>query len=94
MTENMVTIKGINGEFTLASWQEEAAFRSRLRKYTIMDARNHVKDVLEDRAEVNVEVNEEDYEELADLFLNGIDCNQSDNIRWEYLIMDYYGLDV
>lgn len=94
MTENMVTIQGINGEFTLASWQEEAAYRSRLRKYTIMDARNHVKDVLEDRADVNVEVNEEDYEELADLFLNGIDCNQDDNSRWEHLIMDYYELDV
>ena len=93
MTENMVTIQGINGEFTLASWQEEAAYRSRLRKYTIMDARNHVKDVLEDRAEVNVEVNEEDYGELADLFLNGIDCNLSDNIRWEYLIMGYYELE-
>ena len=93
MTENMVTIEGINGEFTLASWQEEAAYRSRLRKYTIMDARNHVKDALEDRAEINVEVNEEDYEELADLFLNGIDCNLSDNIRWEYLIMGYYELE-
>ena len=93
MTENMVTIQGINGEFTLASWQEESAYRSRLRKYTIMDARNHVKDVLEDRAEVNVEVNEEDYGELADLFLNGIDCNLSDNIRWEYLIMGYYELE-
>ena len=89
----MVTIQGINGEFTLASWQEEAAYRNRLRKYTIMDARNHVKDVLEDREEINVEVNEEDYEELADLFLNGIDCNQSDNIRWEYLIMGYYELE-
>ena len=90
----MVTIQGINGEFTLASWQEEAAYRSRLRKYTIMDARNHVKDVLEDRADVNVEVNEEDYEELADIFLDGIDCNQDDNSRWEHLIMDYYELDI
>ena len=94
MTENMVTIKGTNGEFTLEGWQVEAAYRHQLHKYTVMDTRNHVKDVLEDRAEVNVEVNEEDYEELADLFLDGIDCNQSDNIRWEYLIMDYYRLDV
>lgn len=92
MTENMVTIEGINGEFTLASWQEEAAYRSRLRKYTIMDAKRQVEDVLGENT--SVEVNEEDYEELADIFLSNIDCNQSDNTRWEYLIMDYYGLDV
>lgn len=91
MTENMVTIEGTNGEFTLASWQEEAAYRSRLRKYTIMDARNQVEYVL--RYEMETFAKEEDYEELADIFLDGTDCNQDDNSRWEYLIREYYRLN-
>ena len=86
----MVTIEGINGEFTLASWQEEAAYRSRLLKYTIMDAKRQVEDVLGENT--SVEVNEEDYEELADIFLSNIDCNQDDNSRWEQTIIDYFEL--
>ena len=88
MTENMVTIKGTNGEFTLASWQVEATYRHQLREYTIMDARNQVEDVL--RHDIETIIEEEDYEELADTFLREIDCNQDDNSRWEHLIKEYY----
>ena len=90
MTENMVTIQGINGEFTLASWQEEAAFRSRLRKYTVMDAKRQVEDVLGENT--SVEVDEGDYNALADIFLSNTDCNQDDNSRWEQTIIEYFEL--
>lgn len=88
MTENMVTIEGTNGELVLTEEHLEAAYRHRLREYTIMDARNQVEDVL--RHDIETIIEEEDYEELADLFLNGTDCNQDDNSRWEHLIKEYY----
>ena len=90
MTENMVTIKSDNGEFTLEEWQVEAAYRSRLRKYTVMDAKRQVEDVLGEDISVHVDV--DDYTNLADIFLHNIDCNQDDNSRWEQLINEYFGL--
>ncbi|NCU31166.1 hypothetical protein EOM57_05180 [Candidatus Saccharibacteria bacterium] len=90
MTENMVTIKSDNGEFTLEDWQVEAAYRHQEMFYTIMDAKKQVEDVLGENT--SVEVDEDDYTALADIFLHNIDCNQDDNSRWEQIIIEYFGL--
>ena len=90
MTENMVTIQGINGEFTLEEWQVEAAYRYQEMFYTVKDAKRQVGDVLGEDISVHVDV--DDYTNLADIFLHNIDCNQDDNSRWEQLINEYFGL--
>ena len=86
----MVTIQSIHGEFTLPSWQEEAVYRNRLLKYTIMDAKRQVEDVLGEN--MTVEVSEGDYSVLAAIFLSNTDCNQDDNSRWEQTIIEYFEL--
>lgn len=90
MTENMVTIQGTDSEFTLTTQQLEDAYRYKERFYTIMDAKMQVEDVLGENT--SVEVYEDDYNALADIFLSNIDCNQDDNSRWEQTIIEYFEL--
>lgn len=101
MTENMVTIKSDNGEFTLEGWQVEAAYRHQLHKYTVMDAKEHVLDyqdtyhyefLVSEHGKTPIKATEEDYENLADEFLNQYTCDNDDNSAWVDVIEAYFDL--
>ena len=100
MTENMVTIKGTNGEFTLEGWQVEAAYRHQLHEDTVMDAEEYVSEYLEsynssvgDTRKLHIKPTEEDYENLAFEFLEQYDSDISDNTRWAGIIERHFGLE-
>lgn len=100
MTENMVTIKGTNGEFTLEEWQVEAAYRHQEMFYTIKDAKRHVSEnlkwynfLVEVIDKTPIKATEEDYGNIAADFLERYDCNIDSNRMWEMVIEDYFELE-
>ena len=101
MTENMVTIKSDNGEFTLEGWQVEAAYRHQLHKNTVLDAKEHVLDyqdtyhykfLVSEHGKTPIKAAEEDYENLADEFLSQYNCDIDDNAAWVDVIETYFEL--
>lgn len=101
MTENMVTIQGINGEFTLEGWQVEAAYLHQKMLYTIEDAECKLSDYLEcynylvdDTRKLHIKATEEDYESMAVEFLEGYDFyTDDDNRKWIGIIKRHFGLE-
>ena len=100
MTENMVTIKGTNGEFTLTTQQLEDAYRYQEMFYTIKDAKRHVSENLKwynfliaviDKTPIKA--TEEDYENIAADFLERYDCDIDSNRMWEMVIENYFELE-
>ena len=96
----MVTIQGINGEFTLEEWQVEAAYRYQEMFYTVKDAKREVEKHLERynhsikyTDKTPIKATEEDYEKIADYFLKGYDCNIDKNTLWLWDIETYFGLE-
>ena len=96
----MVTIQGINGEFTLEDWQVEAAYRYKEMFYTVMDAKRQVDEYLESynylvehTDKTPIKATEEDYENLAVEFLDRYDCNVDNNTMWLVVIESYFELE-
>ena len=96
----MVTIQGINGEFTLTTQQLEDAYRYQEMFYTIEDAKRQVEEYLESynysieyTDKKPIKATEEDYENIAAYFLTGYDCNIDNNTLWLWAIETYFGLE-
>lgn len=99
MTENMVTIKSDNGEFTLARWQVEAAYRYQEMFYTVKDTKRQVEAYLESynysieyTDKTPIKATEEDYENIAAYFLERYDCNIDNNTMLLWAIEKYFEL--
>ena len=100
MTENMVTIQGIDSEFTLTAQQLEDAYRYKEMFYTVMDAKRQVDEYLESyNYSINytdktpIKATEEDYENIATYFLKNYDCNIDNNTMWIWAIETYFELE-
>lgn len=100
MTENMVTILGTNGEFTLARWQVEAAYRYQEVFYTIEDTKRQVDEYLDSynysieyTDKKPIKATEEDYENITAYFLELYGCNIDNNTMWLWVIEKYFGLE-
>ena len=96
----MVTIQSIHGEFTLPSWQVEAAYRHQEMFYTIKDAKNQVEEYLESynysikyTDKTPIKATEEDYENIATYFLKNYDCNIDNTTMWVWAIEEYFELE-
>lgn len=60
----------------------EAAYRKRELQYRIQDAKNHAENL-------GYEISDEEAKEIAQTFLNSIDCNVAENENFENIVEEY-----
>lgn len=68
--------------------EKELIYREVTLQYTIEDAKQHTADYME-FSEINCDLSVGDYEQMANLFLLGHDCNLSDNMQWDNIVANY-----
>lgn len=97
MNTNIDIVKALTDE------QLELAYRIREKQYRIQDAKDHVEDFVGDDEGLSLKFNnptkiiewakkldDSDYEQMAETFLENYDCNITENMQWEAIVTSYF----